>query len=325
MACYKPISGRRCGDGRLRDPSQAHDLVGLVDLTVPCGTCIGCRLDNVRDWAIRITHEQQSMSEGNDYTGGDEWPSSFLTLTYRDEQLPHYGRLSVPHEGAASDFQLFAKRARKRYGRFRYFQSGEYGDDNGRPHHHCALFGLDFSDTRRKLRRNDRGEWLYTDAELTDCWGHGEVQIGALTFQSAAYVARYITKKIRGDMALDHYLQVDDDGEAMFDWETGECVTLPVERASMSNRPGLGRFYYERYKHEIYPRDEVIVNGRAQRPPRYYDKLWEDENPDSMREIRRRRAAANAARAGDQTPERLATRERVVTRNIAIRKRRGAV
>jgi hypothetical protein len=39
---------------------------------------------------------------------------------------------------------------------------------------------------------------LFTSDMLTKCWGMGHCLVGDLTFESAAYVARYVVKKING-------------------------------------------------------------------------------------------------------------------------------
>ena len=45
----------------------------------------------------------------------------------------------------------------------------------------------------------------YTSSDLQVLWPYGYSAIGDLTFESAAYVARYCTKKITGKIADDYY------------------------------------------------------------------------------------------------------------------------
>lgn len=209
---------------------------------MPCGKCIGCRLEYSRQWAIRCVHEA-SLWEDN----------CFLTLTYSDENLPENGSLS---KGQGSDFQLFMKRLRKKFGEgIRFFQCGEYGEQNFRPHHHACLFNFDFPD--KVLWSNRLGNRLYTSEILNSIWGHGYCIIGEVTFESAAYVARYITKKIYGDRATEYY-----------DNRIPEYIT-------MSRRPGIGSGWIEKYGKNTYPNDDIVINGKKLKPPKYYDRVYE--------------------------------------------------
>ena len=156
--------------------------------TVACGQCVGCRLERSRQWAIRCVHESQ-MHEQN----------CFITLTYSDEFLPENGSLQLKH------FQDFMKRLRFHVGGgIRFFHCGEYGEENGRPHHHAIIFNHDFAD--KKVWKTNNGVVLYRSKILEELWPYGFATVGCVSFESAAYVARYITKKVNGDMADSHYL-----------------------------------------------------------------------------------------------------------------------
>lgn len=235
-------------------------------LTVPCGQCIGCRLDHSRRWAVRMMHEAQMHDE-----------NCFITLTYNDEHLPADGSLHLDH------FQKFMKRFRKVHGdlAIRFFHCGEYGDLHGRPHYHAIIFGYDFPDKKRfRLVSNDTvGEiWYYVSDELQKLWSIngepiGHCLIGEVTFESCAYVARYILKKITGDKADAHY-----------NGRTPEYIT-------MSRRPGIGFDFYMKYFRDIYPKDQVVdARGFKTRPPAYYDKLYEREFPAAYAKIKEGRA-----------------------------------
>ena len=135
MPCYRPIKGyrsRRLNAETGKRPVVFNPRDGFYDQPVdlPCGQCIGCRLERSRQWAIRCVHEA-SLHERN----------CFITLTYRDECLPTNGSLDL------DAFQKFMKRLRRRFGEgVRFFHCGEYGENFGRPHYHAILFNLDFSD-----------------------------------------------------------------------------------------------------------------------------------------------------------------------------------
>lgn len=289
MACYHPMTGYRSAE---TTKSGKRKIVfspqkGYVDLPVKiaCGQCIGCRLERSRQWAIRCMHEAQMHSE-----------NSFVTLTYSDENLPKGGCLEL------SEFQRFFKRLRKRVGvPVRYYHCGEYGERFGRPHYHACIFGYGFPD--RVLYSRSNGQPLYTSAELSELWPFGHALIGEVTFDSAAYVARYIMKKVFGDAADDHYKRVD--------LETGEVFFLPPEYTTMSRRPGIGKKWLDRFMSDVYPSDEVIVNGKAVKPPKFYDGVFEVMYPSDMKRIKHERVVRSLAHAENNSYERLQVREEV--------------
>lgn len=286
MPCFHPLEAWR---GRKRGPSGKTRIVfrkeesSGVRLELPCGQCIGCRLEHSRRWAVRMMHEK-SLHEDN----------AFITLTYSDEFVPRDGSLDVTH------FQKFAKRLRKRCGPFRFFHCGEYGEQLSRPHYHAVLFGLDFAD--KALYRDEGGVRLYTSERLTEVWGMGHCTVGDVSFESCAYVARYVTKKVTGDRADEHYLRCDADGVAYY---------LKPEYVTMSRRPGLAAEWFRRFSNEVYPSDEVICRGVPSRPPRYYDSQLESSNPDLLETVKRKRRRVARTHKANNTPERLRVREAV--------------
>lgn len=290
MACYHPIRAFRPepGSASRKLIFSKLELAHLEPLKVPCGQCIGCRLDRSRQWAIRCVHEA-SLYERN----------SFITLTYSPDHLPRNRSLDKRH------FQLFMKRLRKKFGQgVRYFHCGEYGEKNGRPHYHACLFNLGFSDRRVFTVRG--GVVLYTSDTLSELWGKGFCTVGDVTFESAAYVARYITKKVTGKGAEAHY--------RVADAVSGEVLELCPEYTTMSRRPGIGAPWLKRYMSDVYPHDRVVLVGpesvRTLRPPKYYDSLFELEDPQALEEIKFQRFERAKQTQSDCTPERLAVRER---------------
>lgn len=193
------------------------------------------------------------------------------------------------------------KRLRKKHGSgVRYFHCGEYGANNRRPHYHACLFNFDFSD--RQLWSVRQGINLYVSADLSELWPFGFSTVGDVTFESAAYVARYITKKVTGAAASEHYQRVDE--------RSGEIFDLAPEYTTMSRRPGIGRAWLERYMSDVYPHDRVVLRGRTLRPPKYYDGIFELEDPQTMEEIRWKRELSRKEQWQECTFERLKTRER---------------
>lgn len=243
--------------------------------------------------------------------------AEFITLTYAPEHLPE-GRTLVHRH-----FQLFMKRLRKRVApqRFRFFMCGEYGKvcevcdlsrkrcqcvefrpTLGRPHYHAILFGYEFPDKR--LFKMDRGLPLYTSKILTEEWGMGHCSVGGVTFESAAYVARYVVDKMGGDQAQAHYLFIDE--------ITGECYNRLPEYTKSSNRRGIGHSWFTAYGRELYPDDYVVIRGRRMKVPRYYDKLLKESGDLELVElVKEGRKVAAEKLAADRTAPRLAVRERI--------------
>ncbi len=87
----------------------------------------------------------------------------------------------------------------------------------------------------------------------------------------------------------------------------------------MSN--GIGKDFYLSYTSDIYPRDSVVINGHETRPPRYYDNLYDAEQPDLMEDIKNRRVQNMEKYAADNTPARLAERKQVKLAQLSQLKR----
>lgn len=282
MPCYHPISAWqllnvKTANGKptisFKNP-YARPSASRVGIQVPCGQCIGCRLERSRQWAMRCVHEAY---------GHDD--NAFITLTYAPEHVPPDGSLIKSH------FQKFMKRLRKAISPklVRFFHCGEYGEKNQRPHYHACLFGYDFPD---KILYTIRDECrLYRSPMLEKLWPFGFATVGDVTFESAAYVARYITKKITGDLAEQHYQG-----------------RLP-EYTTMSRRPGIGQYWYQNFKGDVFPCDNVVIRGKVMKPPRYYDKQLEVENLELHSKIKLDRKTKVLQNAADNTTARLASKE----------------
>lgn len=282
MPCYHPLSA-------WRDKSSGAILFvdrGFGDrIDLPCGRCIGCRLERSRQWATRIMFEAQAHEK-----------TSFLTLTYSDENLPS------PPSLRYRDYQLFMKRLRKQFGNVRYYMCGEYGETTRRPHYHACIFGQDFSDDRRLHSVTTAGNKLYTSATLANLWGLGHCIIGELTFDSAAYVARYVMKKVTGDPAKEHYSYTDADGVVS---------QLEPEFCRMSLKPGIGALWFDKFHNDVYPHDFVVINGTKCKPPRYFDKLLKRKNPQLLVDVQDDREYNAYLNRDDSSDSRLEVRETV--------------
>lgn len=276
MPCYHPMTAykaclEKTGGGKsvisFKPPSGP-----FTALKLPCGQCIGCRLDKSMQWAIRCVHEASL-----------HYHNSFVTLTYDEYNLPANGSLNKP------DYQRFLKRLRKAYPQehIKYFLCGEYGSQLQRPHYHALLFNHDFLDKDR-CGTGKAGDPIYDSAELTELWGHGRCWTGEVSFQSAAYVARYCMKKVNGELAHQRYvIDVNPD--------TGECVYREPEFIAMSRRPAIAKEWHEKFSIDT-KKDYLTCEGKVYKIPKYYDTLMERKNVahvNRMKEKRRKMAQEN--------------------------------
>lgn len=319
MPCFSPVDAYQLDSGRV----IFHENVGtagkrhskftrpggyLRSLKISCGQCVGCRKDRSHQWAARILHESQSHTA----------PSWFATLTDDDAHTPADGSLDY------SVFQTFVDNLRaalnpraprgspkKPRVKVRYFVAGEYGTKKVRPHYHAAFFGLDLPDLAY-LRMSPSGHKLYTSAMLEKVWGRGFISLGALSWESAAYIASYVCKKQTGPKAT-AYLRVDPN--------TGECHSVRPEFARMSLRPAIGKEWFKKFHADCLPRDYCVVDGRKVPVPRYYRDLFKKMNPHASDDLQHDRIERAALSAHERTPERLATRETVAKAALSLKNR----
>lgn len=302
MSCLFPKTAwQLCKGAKLVFSEPVSDLSRYEKLQVPCQKCMQCRLERSRQWAMRCVHES-SLHDKN----------CFITLTYNDKFLPADFSLSK------KSWQDFMKRFRVAVApqKIRFFMCGEYGDLLSRPHYHACIFGYDFPD---KLHYSTRdGVNLYTSQFLQSLWSEpyskepfGYVTVGDVTFESAAYVARYITKKITGDKAKDHYQLVDG--------STGECHQLLPEFTLMSRRPGIASAWHDKFKSDL-DKDFLTMRGVKMRPPRFYDKLLHKHYPEEHDDLKLKRKQSAINNPVD--PARLDAR-RYIARNTLTKLKRG--
>lgn len=258
---------------------------------IPCGKCIDCRRDYARDKAVQLSLEAKNPEYGKN----ECW---FLTLTYDDLHLRTHTTVDLEtgeeHEGVSTDktdLQGFWKRLRyyinEKYPqkKIQYLNVTEYGTKTYRPHAHAIVFGLPL-DESKFIRRgnNSQGDPYYQSIEnlsskkedmtLDKIWGLGNVTIGEATFQSMAYVARYTLKKTK----------------AQYDEWWYKSQGKEEEWISMSDK--IGKWYYDKYKDDIYRSDTVPVldnHGNLQKPPRSFDRFYAKENPKGWKEVQRKR------------------------------------
>jgi len=302
MPCYSPIRAWR---SKSLNPTGKRSLVfnrALAlqpddPLSIPCRQCIGCRLDKSVQWAARCVHESTLYPD-----------NCFITLTYTDKYLPEGNSLDHSH------FQKFMKKLRDRsnyvgsdgVNPIRYYMCGEYGSKNGRPHFHACLFNYSFTD--KVLWKEPNGNRLYISKTLDELWSKGFSTVGDVTFESAAYIARYIVDKLNISSAS----SVSDRmrwAMKYVDWDTG-LIRNP-EYNQPSRRPGLAKVFFEKFSTDFFPHDYVVINGRKFKPPKYYDGLLEVTRPYEFDAIKERRQSLIKSAVDNNTFDRLYAREQV--------------
>jgi len=271
-------------------------------VAIPCGCCIGCKMEYSRQWAVRCMHES-SLHLYN----------SFITLTFEDKYLDPKTRFTPdqsaklqdqgvnlsPESLVTADYQNFMKRFRKEISphKIRFYHCGEYGEKNNRPHHHALIFGYTFTD---KILISSRGNHkLYRSPLLEKLWPFGISVIGQVTFESASYVARYINKKQK----TEHY---------------GE---LKPPYVTMSRKPGIAKAWIEKWSKDVYNHDCVVTDGFEGKPPKFYDKHLEEINGSLHKKIKKQRLLKMKERGMDELESFDAFKNR--SREILAQKRAG--
>lgn len=241
-------------------------------LEIPCGQCVNCRIQRAADWATRIIKELTQYEH-----------SCFLTLTYDDEHLPsdkslnhkdvqefmmrlrdHASRGIVFEQKSSRDKKGSPRRIKCDFDVIRYYCCGEYGGRSERPHYHAIMFGCDFYD--KELYKVTKYGNLFRSEYLDKLWKKGGCIIGSVSYESAAYCARYCLKKVTGKDAKDHY------------------KGRKPEYAAMSK--GIGKRFFDTFKDKIYLQDGVVAQGKMRKPPRYFDRLLELEDPEKLKIVK---------------------------------------
>ena len=280
MSCYYPLkafvlgTNPDTGKNIIKVVSRSFDgkeysETGFKQIGVPCGKCIGCRLDYSRTWADRMLAEA-SLYDSN----------LFLTLTYDNDHLPPKKEDSPIHSLCKRDIQLFMKRLRKEFPdqRIRFFAAGEYGPSSMRPHYHLILFNCVLPDLKF-LRLSEIGHPYFVSETIDKLWNKGFHLIGKANWDTFAYTARYVVKKQKGANSSVY-----------------EKYNFEPEFSTMSRKPGIGRDFYDEHKEELYAYGEFHFPTRdgdhTIKPCKYYDNLFDIEYPDIMTDIKQTRQDA---------------------------------
>lgn len=319
-------------------PQDRPGAIEFFPFKIPCGRCLGCRLDYARQWSNRCTMETITQKEHFDdkVTMGSlqenrnmESCTWFVTFTYEDHFLPkgEWTEQGQFNSLCMRDFQLFMKRLRKRWysvhgfdNSLMYYYAGEYGDTTARPHYHAILWYLPLFDLEYYAKTN-LGDILYNSKELSDLWGKGFVVVAKSNYNTASYTARYCMKK--QDLKSSEYN----------DRFTDLGIQPPYVR--MSRGRSIGSLFYEENKEKIYLNDTIILPAKTKgevfssRPPRIFDTKYREEFPEEFerlalerwnKQIELDRAIASKIEIDDL--EYLKNQEALKQKTISVLKRR---
>lgn len=307
MACFHPkkfikidknyrypswltITGKYADNQYGMIPSGCHELIirhaltGVVKviketdfILAPCGQCRGCRLAESVERANRCILEAKSHE--NNY---------FLTLTYDDEHLVYGNEAPTLIQYHIRKFNKDLRRQLDYNGLsdkenpMKIMYCGEYGDESMRPHYHSINCGLKIPDLKF-YKMNFDGDRYYTSEFLSNIWREqyhkeprGFVVVGECSWNSCAYVGRYVMKKLKGRC------------KSFYDLN---CLAPEFIQSSMK----MGSEFYETYKDKIYHDDKIIIpakNGYKEiKPPKTFDKWFEAESPEDFANLKDYRQA----------------------------------
>lgn len=293
MSCFRPLhafpyDSNSSKFGQYRVYSHTINIAPSVDLKtgqlleqidIPCGKCVGCRLDYSRQWATRMVME--SMLYKHNY---------FITLTYSNEYMDSMPEKYKNVDGAytlyPNDLSAFIKRLRRKFEYeldhvgVRFYACGEYGSKTFRPHFHICLFNAPIPDCIQ-VGNNKIGQPLFDSNFVSSLWPCGHICIGELNWQTCAYTARYTMKKAGGQDA-EYYRE----------------LNLNPEFVRMSRRPGIGFDYFCDHQDSFFDNDKIVLPATSkdkrnvQKIPTYFVKKMQDLDPVSVASSKARRAEA---------------------------------
>lgn len=228
----------------------------LETFSIPCGKCIGCRLDYSRRWATRLMLELQCHTS-----------AFFVTLTYDDDHINRGDKIA--YTLVKKDVVDFMKRLRKEQSqrcdtKIRFYCAGEYGSDTHRPHYHLILFDwIPPEGDLVFLKNSFAGNKYWYSLTLNKLWEKGYNVVADVTWKSCAYVARYMLKKHKG-----------------VDADIYDDLGIVPEFSTMSRMPGIGKEYYDVHSKEMLDLGYVqMPDGLTAPVPRYFDPFFERDYP----------------------------------------------
>ena len=294
MPCTTPLQGYKTFGGaitfKLSEAMSVSKSGSPVKLDVPCGQCMHCRLEKARQWAVRMSLEEQLHDE-----------SIFLTLTYDNKHYPPNGGL------VKSDVQNFVRRLKEKVApkKIKYYFVGEYGDQTNRPHYHAIIYGYEPAANTIEQISNENGMPLYSSTELTKLWSKrkgtdpiGYAVYGHVNWDTCSYVARYVTKKINDSPEANTNV----DNEARFKYRGN------IQEFALSSRnPAIGKEWLDKYYDETVRDDYIVLNGKKMLPPKYFDDQIRKKDEEVYNKIKKNRKTNLI----ELTPERAVNMEKI--------------
>lgn len=195
----------------------------------PCGQCTACRINDTRSWYARSRFEVKKPERAFHY---------FLTLTYRDEDLPDDGLCRKKHlkdflNNLNTSFNLF----------LRYFATSDYGSINNRPHYHAILLST------KKI----------TQSQVERIWKKGFVYLKPMNINNMKYTLRYTVKKTPFDGSLAGWFRLISQGwgDNFMEYYTGQDYlvfdgkkySIPlyyIRKFNLPHKEVDKSFYYDR-------------------------------------------------------------------------------
>ena len=259
---------------------------------MPCGRCLKCQVVTATGWAVRGMNELSEHEK-----------SMFLTLSYAPKHLPEGNTLVREH--IQKFIRALRDHARKKDQKIRFIYCGEYGKERGRAHYHAVIFGYEFEDLEfHKYSKKNEQFPLYTSEKLLKLWPYGIHEIGSVTMQSIAYLAKYTTKKEYGPSAKVAYRD----------------KVPPFVQGS--TKPAIGIPWLQKYWKDVYPEDFCLIDGVKRKPPTSYDDWLSQNHPEMFAQVKRARIRKAYQHKKDHpeeyTPERLYAKQehfREINRN----------
>lgn len=162
---------------------------------------VGVQLEDDIDWKARYfvnsRHLLEKMRSIYLETAGEDFSTVVRSSVFKDSTDKSM-LVEFSPSLRRKDFQDLLKRARqswfRKYGsdlEFSYMLVGEYGEQNHRPHYHCAFYGIEEKQVRELLQ-----EWPklygYIDVKNVERWNDKPSHDGF--FAASRYLGKYLTK-----------------------------------------------------------------------------------------------------------------------------------
>lgn len=233
-------------------------IIKGVPMEVPCRRCMGCRIAKRNYMSMLARFEVYSYHQNG-------MGSSFITLTYDDDNLPYNGSLDI------NESKKFIKRLRQYLVRhhfptvkknvfgelrdvpdFKYYICGEYGDKDGRPHYHAIIFGVPSNLMNEFVRHT---------------WKKGLFKVSPINNARIRYCMKYMDKQYNTNSAY---------------WNKDDVINDYTQPFSTWSH-GIGTRFLLQHLDEIYSQGGIIQNGRLTRLSNYFNKKYGIDSQDFLR------------------------------------------